>query len=373
MTRGGLANLQYFSCGTAEELQTLQRVVHPVQLNQGARCMTLEELSSATRNFSNVNLIGHGMFGEVYKGLLQDGTIVAIKKRHSPPSHEFIQEVNYLSSIRHRNLVNLLGYCQENGMQMLVYEYVSNGSVSTHLHGDFSYVFLILFPCSIRASKVLIPYWYPIGSSHAPGVRLEFKQRLSIAHGAAKGLSHLHSLTPPAVHMNFKTANVLVDEDFIPKVADAGIRALLDRLGGAGPSSRTSNDPFLDPRMRESINFSIQSDVYSFGVFLVELLSGQKALSDQNIIRWVQNFQQSSDISAIADNRMASGYTSEGMREFLRLTSWCVNPTSEHRPSMNLVEGEINRIREQEMRLTTIMPESTPTVTLGSQLFTTSG
>jgi hypothetical protein len=89
--------------------------------------------------------------------------------------------------------------------------------------------------------------------------------------------------------MNFKTANVLVDEDLIPKVADAGIRALLDRLGGVGPSSRTSYDPFLDPRMRESINFSIQSDVYSFGVFLVELLSGKRALSDQNIIRWVNS------------------------------------------------------------------------------------
>ncbi|KAL5228674.1 hypothetical protein ABZP36_016939 [Zizania latifolia] len=307
--------------------------------------MSLEELSSATRNFSNVNLIGHGMFGEVYKGLLHDGTIVAIKKRHSPPSQEFIQEVNYLSSIHHRNLVNLLGYCQENGMQMLVYEYVPNGSVSTHLHGN----------------------------SHAPGVMLEFKQRLSIAHGTAKGLSHLHSLTPPAVHMNFKTANVLVDEDFIPKVADAGIRGLLDRLGGAGLSLRTSNDAFLDPRMRESINFSIQSDIYSFGVFLVELLSSRRAVSDQSIIRWVQNFKESSDVSAIADNRMAGGYTSEGMKELLRLTSWCVNPTSEHRPSMSLVEAEINRIRQQEIRLTTIMTDRTPTVTLGSQLFTTSG
>ncbi|KAF0902678.1 hypothetical protein E2562_018306 [Oryza meyeriana var. granulata] len=146
MTPGDPANLQGFeqpqNCGyfVKKELQILQRVVHPVQLNQqqGASCMTLEELSSATRNFSNVNLIGHGMFGEVYKGLLQDGTIVAIKKRHFPLSHEFIQEVNYLSSIRHRNLVNLLGYCQENGMQMLVYEYVPNGSVSTHLHAASS-------------------------------------------------------------------------------------------------------------------------------------------------------------------------------------------------------------------------------------------
>ncbi|CAO2167608.1 unnamed protein product [Urochloa humidicola] len=313
--------------------------------SQGARCLTLEELNLATRNFSNANLIGQGMFGEVYKGLLQDGTIVAVKRRHSHPRQEFVQEVNYLSSLQHRNLVKLLGFCQENGMQMLVYEYIPNGSVSTHLHGH----------------------------SDAPGVRLEFKHRLSIAHGAAKGLSHLHSLTPPAVHMNFKTSNVLVDEDFIPKVADIGIPGLLDRLGVTGLSLREPNDPFVDPRMKESmnLNFSIQSDVYSFGVFLVELVSGWRAVSDQSIIQWVQNFQESSDISAIADNRMTSGFTSESMKELLRLTSWCVNPISEQRPSMSLVEAEIHRIREQEISLTTVMTGRTPIVTLGSQLFRT--
>nr|CAB3475321.1 unnamed protein product [Digitaria exilis] len=253
--------------------------------------------------------------------------------------------VNYLSSIQHRNLVKLLGYCQENGMQMLVYEYIPNGSVSTHLHGN----------------------------SDAPGVRLEFKHRLSIAHGTAKGLSHLHSLSPPAIHMNFKTSNVLVDEDFIPKVADTGIPGLLDRLGVTGLSSRTPNDPFVDPRMKESmnLNFSIQSDVYSFGVFLVELVSGRRVESDQNIIQWVQNFQESSDISAIPDNKMSSGFTSESMKGLLRLTSWCVNPMSEQRPSMSLVEAEIHRIREQEISLTTVMTERIPTVTLGSQLFRT--
>ncbi|CAM0884508.1 unnamed protein product [Alopecurus aequalis] len=311
---------------------------------QGARCMTLEELSSATNNFSYSNLIGHGMFGEVFNGLLQDGTIIAVKRRRSPPSQEFVQEVNNLSSIHHRNLVKLLGYCQDNGMQMLVYEYVPNGSVSTYLHGN----------------------------GHSPSVKLEFKQRLSVALGTAKGLSHLHSLTPPAVHMNFKTVNVLVDEDFTPKVADAGIRGLLDRLGSAGPSSRISDDPFLDPRGKESMDFSIPSDVYSFGVFLVELISGRRAVSDKSIIERVQNFQDSSDIFAIADSRMTSGFTSEGMKELLRLASLCVNPTSEHRPSMISVEAEIHRICEQEIRLTTVMPEVTATVTLGSQLFTPS-
>jgi len=231
-------------------------------------------------------------------------------------------------------------------MQMLVYEYIPNGSVSAHLHGN----------------------------SHAAGVRLEFKHRLSIAHGTAKGLSYLHSLSPPAIHMNFKTSNVLVDEDFVPKVADTGIPGLLDRLGVTGLSSRTANDSFVDPRMRESmsLNFSIQSDVYSFGVFLVELVSGRRAVSDQHIIQWVQNFEESSDISAIADNRMTSGFTSESMKELLRLTSRCVNPMSEQRPSMSLVEAEIHRIHEQEISLTTVMTGHTPIVTLGSQLFRTS-
>jgi hypothetical protein len=86
----------------------------------------------------------------------------------------------------------------------------------------------------------------------------------------------------------------------------------------------------------------------------------------------VQNFQESSDISAIADNRMTSGFTSESMKELLRLTSWCVSPMSEQRPSMSLVEAEIHRIHEQEISLTTVMTGHSPTVTLGSQLFRTS-
>uniref|UniRef100_A0A453GEJ2 non-specific serine/threonine protein kinase n=1 Tax=Aegilops tauschii subsp. strangulata TaxID=200361 RepID=A0A453GEJ2_AEGTS len=125
-------------------------------------------------------------------------------------------------------------------------------------------------------------------------------------------------------------------------------------------------------RGKESMIFSIQSDVYSFGVFLVELISGRTAASDQGIIEWVRNFQESSEISAIADRRMTSGFTPQGMKELLRLASRCVNPRSEDRPSMSLVEAEIHRIREQEIRRTTAMPVGDTTVTLGSQLFTSS-
>lgn len=124
-----------------------------------AKRFDIEELSSATKNFSDKSLIGLGKFGEVYKGLLHDGVLVAIKRRSATPSPEFVKEVRYLSSIQHRNLVTLLGYCQESGQQILVYEYIPNGSVSIHLYG----------------------------AGQVSQEKLEFKHRLSIALGAAKG------------------------------------------------------------------------------------------------------------------------------------------------------------------------------------------
>ncbi|XP_058102831.1 probable leucine-rich repeat receptor-like protein kinase At5g49770 isoform X2 [Magnolia sinica] len=290
----------------------------------------LEELGLATKNFSDINLIGQGKFGEVYKGLLHDGMIVAIKKRYGPPSQEFIEQVHYLSSIRHRNVVNLLGYCQENDQQMLVYEYIPSGSVSSHLYGV----------------------------SQPSSEKLEFKHRLSIALEAAKGLAYLHGLTPPLIHKDFTTTNVLVDENFIAKVADAGLRNLLSRIEAAGPSSQMMADnAFLDPEVREYGRFSEKSDVYSFGVFLLEL---------------AQSYQDASNIAAIIDPRLSDNFTAEGIKDFIHLTAQCMNPSSERRPNMNNVVTELDHILEREMSLTTVMGEGTPTVTLGSQLFTAS-
>ncbi|GAU48071.1 hypothetical protein TSUD_324940 [Trifolium subterraneum] len=312
------------------------------------RRFAMEELSHATKNFSDKNLIGEGKFGEVYKGLLQDGMLVAIKKRRAATSQEFVDEVRYLSAIQHRNLVTLIGYCQENNLQFLIYEYVPNGSVSSHLYG----------------------------ASQQPREKLEFKHRLSIAQGAAKGLAHLHSLSPRLVHKNFKTSNVLVDENFISKVADAGLRNFLGRVDIAGSSSQVASDEiFLAPEVREFRQFSEKSDVYSFGVFLLELLSGKEATespsinTSQNLVESVLSNQDSSIMSTIIDQRMESRFTAEGMENYILLLIRCLDPSSERRPSMSYVEMELDRILEKEMNLTTMMGEGTPTVTLGSQLF----
>ncbi|KAG8656066.1 probable serine/threonine-protein kinase PBL28 isoform X2 [Manihot esculenta] len=313
-----------------------------------ARRFEMEELSLATKSFSDKNLIGIGKFGEVYKGLLNDGMLVAIKKRTGVPSPEFVDEVRYLSPIQHRNLVTLLGYCQENNLQFLIYEYVPSGSVSSHLYG----------PSQVSDGK------------------LEFKLRLSIALGAAKGLAHLHSQSPRLLHKDFKTANVLVDENFIAKVADAGLRNFLGRGDVAGPSSQvTADEIFLAPEVKEFRRFSDKSDIFSFGVFLLELLRGREATespsldSSQNLVEWVQSTQDYSVFSSIIDQRLGTSFTAEGMEEFIQLIVRCIEPSSERRPAMSYVVMELDRILEKEMSLTTVMGEGTPTVTLGSQLF----
>lgn len=190
------------------------------------------------------------------------------------------------------------------------------------------------------------------------------------------GLAHLHTLSPRLVHKDFKTANVLVDENFIPKVADAGLRNFLGRIDIAGPSSQVMADEiFLAPEVREFRRFSDKSDVYSFGVFLLELLSGQEANtllspdSNLNLVEMVQNYQDHSNISTIIDQRLGNRFTAEGMEEFIQLIIRCVDTSSERRPSMSYVLMELDRILEKETTLTTLVGEGIPTVTLGSQLF----
>ncbi|GLT27387.1 hypothetical protein SLA2020_023900 [Shorea laevis] len=178
---------------------------------------TMEELEQATRKFDEINLIGYGSFSQVYKGLLHYTTVAIKRQPGAQVQHQNLflrkkvtclcdKQVAYLSKIQHPNKVSLLGYCQDSGSQ-IAYEYLPIGCMCNHLY--------------------------------------KFKQRLTIALGPAKGLCHLHSLKPPLAHRNFKTANVLVDENFNAKVADAGMLRTLEKIE-EDPSCTSTVDVLQD-------------------------------------------------------------------------------------------------------------------------------
>ncbi|KAM7502084.1 hypothetical protein LguiB_000988 [Lonicera macranthoides] len=337
---------------------------------QTPRQLTISELEHATGCFSQSKIIGEGGFGLVYQGLLEDGSIVAIKRRFRFPIHYFLQEVKHIAGVRHKHLVKLLGYCEESSEQFLVYEYLPNGNVGNHLYGTL-YLFIYIRTCvcctcisiylSSKCSCFLDSEGLPIG-------KLEMRQRLSIALGAAKGLEHLHSLVPPVLHTRFKTRNVLVDENFVAKVSDFGLSKLLLEANHAGSSS--AFDCFLDPELRSFKDVKERSDVYSFGVFLLELISGKDA-NDRSQSDVQENLvlrAKTSNLENLVDKK-AKDHLIDAVKKMMELALLCID-IGERRPSMNNIVQELEKIQEREIgHLHSHLNEDIGMVTLGSELF----
>ncbi|RDX77136.1 putative serine/threonine-protein kinase PBL28, partial [Mucuna pruriens] len=320
---------------------------------QNTRQLTILELEQATRNFSHSNIIGEGGFGFVYKGMLQDGSIVAIKRRLFALTRDFVLEVKQIAHIHHIHLVKLIGYYEDSYQQLLVYEYLPNGNVGSHLYDSEG---------------------LPIG-------RLDLWRRISIALGASKGIQnsqfslyfatgveHLHSLVPPLVHTNFRTSNVLLDENYTAKVSDYGFCKLPTQVHQ--PASSSIVDCFLDPELNFPQNYSDKSDVYSFGVFLLELLSGCEAHNknmsnpNENIVFQAKNsvdMDKFVDITLVEQEKHAA-------RRMMKLALLCVDVTY-RRPSMAQIVQELERIQREIAPLYSQFNEEIGAVTLGSELF----
>ncbi|POO01253.1 Tyrosine-protein kinase [Trema orientale] len=303
--------------------------------------LSILELGQATSNFSQNNIIGEGRFGLAYKGLLQDGSIVAIKRCLRPPTRSFFHQVKHIARVQHPHLVRLIGYYHDSYQELLVYDYLSNGNVGIHLYDNEG---------------------SPIG-------KLGIRQRLSIALGAAKGLGHLHSLVPPVLHMHFRTRNVLLDENFMAKVSDYGLTKLLVEGNHVGSSS--SIDCFLDPELDMPKNFSERSDVYSFGVFLLELISGREAnaRNQSNSGEYlVFQAKHSEEFYEFVDKSLG-GQAMHAAKQMMELALMCLD-ASERRPSMKFIVEELERIQEGEIaRLSFELDSQIGAVTLGSELF----
>uniref|UniRef100_A0A0D9VB01 non-specific serine/threonine protein kinase n=1 Tax=Leersia perrieri TaxID=77586 RepID=A0A0D9VB01_9ORYZ len=327
----------------------------------GVKDFTFEELSHGTNDFSDSALIGQGGYGKVYRGILSDGTVVAIKRAQQGSlqgSKEFFTEIELLSRLHHRNLVSLLGYCDEEDEQMLVYEFMPNGTLRDHL--------------SVRSKEPL-----------------NFPMRLRIALGSSRGILYLHTeADPPIFHRDIKATNILLDSKFIAKVADFGLSRLAPEpeTEGSAPghvSTVVKGTPgYLDPEYFLTHKLTDKSDVYSLGVVFLELLTGMQPISHgRNIVREVVAANQSGMILSVVDSRMGS-YPTECVEKFAALALRCCRDETDARPSMMEVMRELETIWEMtpetgksvaSLSVTTLGSSNTATPSLGSRMVSSSG
>lgn len=288
---------------------------------ESAHCFTFSELEEATNDFEKK--IGSGGYGVVYYGKLKDGREIAVKVLTSNSfqgKREFSNEVSLLSRIHHRNLVQFLGYCQEDGKCILVYEFMHNGTLKEHLYG-------------------------PLTRERG----INWIKRLEIAEDAAKGIEYLHTgCVPSIIHRDLKTSNILLDKNKRAKVSDFGLSKLA--VDGASHVSSIVRGTvgYLDPEYYISQQLTDKSDVYSFGVILLELISGQEAISNEsfgvncrNIVQWAKMHIESGDIQGIIDPSLRDEYDIQSMWKIAEKALMCVQPHGHMRPSMSEVLKEV--------------------------------
>ncbi|XP_057723457.1 probable serine/threonine-protein kinase PBL18 [Arachis stenosperma] len=292
------------------------------------RRFTFDEIERATKNFSQEFLLGSGAFGNVYKGNFELEGTLAIKRAHGESFlsiDEFRNEVRLLATVKHRNLIGLVGYCEEPerfGARILVYEYVPNGSLLE----------------------------YMIGRKNS----LTWKQRVNIAIGAARGIAYLHEgIKPSIIHRDLKPSNILLGEGFEAKVSDFGLVKSGPIEDQSHVSSQIKGTPgYLDPAYCSSFHLTKFTDVYSFGVILLQLVSARPAVdtnevqSKQHIIDWASPSLEKGNVEEIIDANLLCQSEPCNMRVMLKmgqLALRCVVQEPKSRPTMIQVCQELEQ------------------------------
>uniref|UniRef100_A0A3Q7I0Z8 Protein kinase domain-containing protein n=1 Tax=Solanum lycopersicum TaxID=4081 RepID=A0A3Q7I0Z8_SOLLC len=290
------------------------------------KVFTAEELKKATNNYASDRILGRGGNGIVYKGILPDNRIVAIKKSKfvdEDQIEQFINEVLILTQVNHRNVVRLFGCCLEAEVPLLVYEYVSNGTLYEHIHNQ----------------------------NGAPW--LSWKNRLRVASETASALAYLHSSAQmPIIHRDVKSANLLLDDVYTAKVADFGASRLipLDQTHIATLVQGTLG--YLDPEYFRLSKLTEKSDVYSFGVVLAELLTGIKPISrdknnkDKNLAECFILSMRKNQLFQILDRRVVKEGSLEQLQKVAELVKNCLRLHGEHRPTMKEVAMKLESLRK---------------------------
>ncbi|KAL1551984.1 wall-associated receptor kinase 2-like [Salvia divinorum] len=279
------------------------------------------ELQKATDNFHDSMIIGRGGFGTVYKGVLADRRTVAIKRSirvDSAQIEQFINEVVVLSQINHRNVVRLLGCCLETDVPLLVYEFINNGTLSSHLHNE--------------AKKRV----------------LDWNTRLKIATETAGVLSYLHSsASTPIIHRDVKSDNILLDHTLTAKVSDFGASRLVPVDLTQLSTMVQGTFGYLDPEYMQTNQLTEKSDVYSFGVVLLELFTGRRALSldrpveEKSLANYFLSVLKQDLLFEILDENIVGLENMEQISAVSKLAKECLNVRGEDRPSMKEVAMEL--------------------------------
>ncbi|XXG71894.1 hypothetical protein AAC387_Pa07g1117 [Persea americana] len=301
------------------------------------RIFGFTELRTATRNFRPDVVLGEGGFGKVYKGWIDEktqghaksgsGKVVAVKKLNSESLQgleEWQSEVNFLGRLSHPNLVKLLGYCWEDTELLLVYEFMTRGSLENHL--------------------------FRRGAAYQP---LSWSIRLKIALGAARGLAFLHTSEKQVIYRDFKASNILLDSDYNAKISDFG----LAKNGPLGSESHVTTRVmgtygYAAPEYVATGHLYVKSDVYGFGVVLLEMLSGQRALDpnrpsgQHNLVEWAKPLlSERRKLARLMDPRLEGQYPSKGASRAAQLTLKCIAPEPKNRPAMKEVVDTLEQIQ----------------------------
>ncbi|XP_057469325.1 wall-associated receptor kinase 2-like isoform X2 [Actinidia eriantha] len=289
------------------------------------KIFTSEELKQATNNYDKSRIVGRGGNGTVYKGILGENREVAVKKSNKIVDEnqieQFVNEVVVLSQINHRNVVRLLGCCLETQVPLLVYEFITNGTLCDHIHNE-SY-----------------------------GSAISWEIRLRIAAETAGVLSYLHSAASvPIIHRDVKTANILLDDNYTAKVSDFGASRLVPLDQDQLATVVLGTFGYLDPEYFHSGQLTEKSDVYSFGVVLAELITGKKAVSfhgseeERCLTKFFLSALRNDRLFLVVDERIVVEGNAERLKEVANLARRCLKVKGEERPTMKQVAMELDRL-----------------------------
>ncbi|KAL1819111.1 hypothetical protein ACET3Z_013980 [Daucus carota] len=286
-----------------------------------------EELKKATNNYASDRILGQGGYGVVYKGILSDERVVAIKKSKildKTQVEQFINEVKILTQVKHKNVVKLLGCCLESEVPMLVYEFVPNGTLFHHVH-----------------------------NVDGAGSWLSLENRLRIAAESSGALAYLHSaVSIPIIHRDVKLANILLDDNHVAKIADFGASRLIPMDQTEVTTLVQGTLGYLDPEYFYTGQLTEKSDVYSFGVVFAELLTGRQPIcmanpqEERNLATYFVTSLKENRLFQIIEPRLLKEGTLDQLQKAAKLVKRCLNLSGEERPTMKEVTMEIEGLRK---------------------------